>query len=224
MNFVGVPYRRGGQRLDRASIAAASRDTSSRTAWASCCRGAPTSRRAMPALARSYATDCGPAIWSSSTRCGAAFSHVGIYVGDGRFIHAPRSGSEVRIEDMRQSLLVAALHRRAPRAAAADSHPVTDIDPARRAGAERAAQSRAWAKPRWATTSFRWPTCATRPRVPRIPEHAAPPTGLLADRAGPAAARPAHLGHRPLQLPLQLLHAQGGLRQRLQRSCRTVRC
>lgn len=32
-----------------------------------------------------------------------SFSHVGIYVGDGRFIHAPRSGSEVRIEDMRHA-------------------------------------------------------------------------------------------------------------------------
>jgi cell wall-associated NlpC family hydrolase len=31
------------------------------------------------------------------------FSHVGIYVGDGKFIHAPRSGSEVRIEDMRKA-------------------------------------------------------------------------------------------------------------------------
>ena len=30
-----------------------------------------------------------------------AFSHVGIYVGDGKFIHAPRTGSEVRVEDMR---------------------------------------------------------------------------------------------------------------------------
>lgn len=29
------------------------------------------------------------------------FSHVGIYVGEGRFIHSPRSGSEVRIENMR---------------------------------------------------------------------------------------------------------------------------
>ena len=29
------------------------------------------------------------------------FSHVGIYVGDGRFIHAPRTGAEVRIENMR---------------------------------------------------------------------------------------------------------------------------
>ena len=31
------------------------------------------------------------------------FSHVGIYIGDGKFIHAPRSGTEVRIEDMRQA-------------------------------------------------------------------------------------------------------------------------
>lgn len=29
-----------------------------------------------------------------------SFSHVGIYVGDGKFIHSPRSGSEVRVEDM----------------------------------------------------------------------------------------------------------------------------
>ena len=29
-----------------------------------------------------------------------AFSHVGIYVGDGKFIHAPRSGAQVRVEDM----------------------------------------------------------------------------------------------------------------------------
>jgi hypothetical protein len=26
---------------------------------------------------------------------------VGIYVGEGKFIHAPRTGGEVRIEDMR---------------------------------------------------------------------------------------------------------------------------
>jgi cell wall-associated NlpC family hydrolase len=32
-----------------------------------------------------------------------AFSHVGIYVGEGKFIHAPRTGAHVRIEDMRTS-------------------------------------------------------------------------------------------------------------------------
>jgi cell wall-associated NlpC family hydrolase len=29
------------------------------------------------------------------------YSHVGIYLGDHRFIHAPKPGSSVRIEDMR---------------------------------------------------------------------------------------------------------------------------
>ena len=29
-----------------------------------------------------------------------AFSHVGIYVGDGKFIHSPRPGAEVRVESM----------------------------------------------------------------------------------------------------------------------------
>jgi cell wall-associated NlpC family hydrolase len=29
-----------------------------------------------------------------------AFSHVGIYVGEGKFIHSPKPGAEVRVEDM----------------------------------------------------------------------------------------------------------------------------
>lgn len=32
-----------------------------------------------------------------------AFSHVGIYLGDDHFVHAPRTGSEIRVEDMSQS-------------------------------------------------------------------------------------------------------------------------
>lgn len=32
-----------------------------------------------------------------------AFSHVGIYLGDNQFVHAPRTGGRVRIEDLNQS-------------------------------------------------------------------------------------------------------------------------
>ena len=32
-----------------------------------------------------------------------AFSHVGIYLGDNHFVHAPRTGAEIRVEDMNQS-------------------------------------------------------------------------------------------------------------------------
>jgi len=31
------------------------------------------------------------------------FSHVGIYIGEGKFIHSPRAGGEVRVEDMRET-------------------------------------------------------------------------------------------------------------------------
>ncbi len=32
-----------------------------------------------------------------------AFSHVGVYIGDGKFVHSPRAGGEVRVEDMKDS-------------------------------------------------------------------------------------------------------------------------
>lgn len=31
---------------------------------------------------------------------GRAYSHVGIYLGDARFVHAPRAGAQIRIENM----------------------------------------------------------------------------------------------------------------------------
>ncbi len=43
--------------------------------------------------------------------------------------------------------------------------------------------------------------------------------GPGAGQARPRAARLAHLGHRSLQFPLRLLHAQGSVRQRLSLSC-----
>jgi cell wall-associated NlpC family hydrolase len=35
-----------------------------------------------------------------------AFSHVGIYIGNGKFIHAPRPGEKVRLEDMQKAYWV----------------------------------------------------------------------------------------------------------------------
>lgn len=35
-----------------------------------------------------------------------AFSHVGIYLGDNQFVHAPRTGGRVRIEDLRDGYWV----------------------------------------------------------------------------------------------------------------------
>ena len=36
----------------------------------------------------------------------SAFSHVGIYLGDNQFVHAPRAGGRVRIEDLRENYWV----------------------------------------------------------------------------------------------------------------------
>ncbi|WP_423196829.1 MULTISPECIES: C40 family peptidase [unclassified Cupriavidus] len=35
-----------------------------------------------------------------------AFSHVGIYIGDNKFVHAPSTGSKIRVDDMRASYWV----------------------------------------------------------------------------------------------------------------------
>jgi cell wall-associated NlpC family hydrolase len=43
----------------------------------------------------------GDLVFFNTTR--RAFSHVGIYVGKGNFIHAPRTGSTVRVESMHTS-------------------------------------------------------------------------------------------------------------------------
>lgn len=46
----------------------------------------------------------------------SAFSHVGIYIGDDKFIHAPNRGDKVRVEDMRLAYWVKRYNgaRRAP--------------------------------------------------------------------------------------------------------------
>jgi cell wall-associated NlpC family hydrolase len=34
---------------------------------------------------------------------GRPYSHVGIYLGEGKFVHAPKTGTTVRVENLRSS-------------------------------------------------------------------------------------------------------------------------
>lgn len=62
----------------------------------------------------------------------SAFSHVGIYIGEGKFIHAPRTGSTIRVDDMQQEYWLRRFDgaRRAPQLSAtpplAIGKPATD--------------------------------------------------------------------------------------------------
>ncbi len=103
MNFLGVPYRRGGSSADNGF------DCSGFTRYVfEHSLGLLLPRRAdeqarQPGLAQVLRDELKPGDLVFFNTMRRAFSHVGIYVGDGKFIHAPRSGGEVRIEDMRQA-------------------------------------------------------------------------------------------------------------------------
>ena len=101
MNFIGTPYRRGGSTAEQGF------DCSGFTRHVF----ELSLGRVLPRRADEQARDRelrpvdrselrpGDLVFFNTLR--RAFSHVGIYIGDGRFIHAPRSGASVRIEDMR---------------------------------------------------------------------------------------------------------------------------
>ena len=99
MGFLGVPYRRGGNSADTGF------DCSGlvRTIYGQTI-GLMLPRRADEQAAATQTIDKkelrpGDLVFFNTMR--RAFSHVGIYVGDGKFIHAPRTGAKVRVEDMR---------------------------------------------------------------------------------------------------------------------------
>lgn len=101
MNFLGVHYRRGGDSV------AGGFDCSGFTRHVfESSIGLVLPRRSQE-QARSSAlqpierSDLRPGDLVFFNTLRAAFSHVGIYIGDGKFIHSPRSGSTVRVEDMR---------------------------------------------------------------------------------------------------------------------------
>ncbi|CAJ0699073.1 hypothetical protein LMG18102_02872 [Ralstonia mannitolilytica] len=101
MALVGTPYRYGGNTPDsgfdcsglvRYVVQRAASVTLPRTA-------AEMGRRGMPLDRREVAS--GDLVFFNTT--GQPNSHVGIYVGQNRFVHAPATGGTVRLEDMTKS-------------------------------------------------------------------------------------------------------------------------
>lgn len=100
MGFLGVPYKYGGTSVESGGF-----DCSGfvRAVYEKSI-GQVLPRRASEQAANTETIDRndlkpGDLVFFNTMR--RTFSHVGIYVGDGKFIHAPRKGSHVRIEDMR---------------------------------------------------------------------------------------------------------------------------
>ena len=98
MGFLGVPYRRGGNSAETGFdcsgfVKAMFQETV----------GLILPRRANEQAAATQKIDKqelqpGDLVFFNTMR--RAFSHVGIYVGDNKFIHSPRPGAQVRVEDM----------------------------------------------------------------------------------------------------------------------------
>ncbi|WKB53712.1 C40 family peptidase [Eleftheria terrae] len=103
MNFLGVPYRRGGDSAEEGfDCSGFTRYIFERSLGLVLPRRADEQAKA-PGLIKISKDDLKPGDLVFFNTLRATFSHVGIYIGEGKFIHSPRSGSEVRIEDMRIS-------------------------------------------------------------------------------------------------------------------------
>ena len=98
MGFLGVPYRRGGTTVETGfDCSGFVRAIYDQTA------GLVLPRRAKEQAAATEVIDKrdlkpGDLVFFNTMR--KTFSHVGIYVGEGKFIHAPKPGAEVRVDDM----------------------------------------------------------------------------------------------------------------------------
>jgi cell wall-associated NlpC family hydrolase len=99
MGFLGVPYRRGGNSAETGGFDCSGfvKAIYEQTV------GLVLPRRAEQQAAATKAVDKqdlqpGDLVFFNTMR--RAFSHVGIYVGEGKFIHSPKPGAEVRVENM----------------------------------------------------------------------------------------------------------------------------
>jgi len=100
MGFLGVPYRRGGSDDNGFDCSGFVRSMYEQTLGKVLPRSA---REQADATEKIDKKDLQPGDLVFFNTMRQTFSHVGIYVGDNKFIHSPRPGKQVKVEDMRQS-------------------------------------------------------------------------------------------------------------------------
>ncbi len=101
MGALGVPYRRGGNSFESGfDCSGFVRAMYEQTVGLILPRKAEQQAAATQTIDRTELVP-GDLVFFNTMR--RAFSHVGIYVGDDKFIHSPKPGAEVRVEDMRLS-------------------------------------------------------------------------------------------------------------------------
>jgi cell wall-associated NlpC family hydrolase len=100
MDLVGVRYRRGGASIDTGfDCSGFTRHVFEMSLGLALPRRVDDQATA-PGLVTVRRDDLRPGDLVFFNTLKRTFSHVGIYVGDNRFIHSPRTGSSVRSEDM----------------------------------------------------------------------------------------------------------------------------
>jgi cell wall-associated NlpC family hydrolase len=98
LGFLGVPYRRGGNNADTGfDCSGFVRAIYQQTAGLLLPRRASEQAAATEKIDK---TDLKPGDLVFFNTMRRAFSHVGIYVGNGKFVHSPKPGGEVRVDDM----------------------------------------------------------------------------------------------------------------------------
>lgn len=98
MSFLGVPYRRGGNSAESGfDCSGFVKAMYEQTVGLILPRKAVQQAAATLKIAR---TDLQPGDLVFFNTMRHAFSHVGIYIGEGKFIHSPKPGAEVRIESL----------------------------------------------------------------------------------------------------------------------------
>ncbi len=98
LGFLGVPYRRGGTNAETGFDCSGFVKTMyQQTLGLILPRKAEQQAAATQNIARADLQP-GDLVFFNTMR--RAFSHVGIYIGDGKFVHSPKPGAEVRVESM----------------------------------------------------------------------------------------------------------------------------